>query len=500
MVNDMTIGFLPLDTRPCTYDLPVQLARQSGARVLLPPKGLLACYKNASDTAALARWLEAAAPACDALVVSAEQLLQGGLIPSRQAKVSAERQCETLQVLARVRRKKPSLSIYLSNVLMRTSISTLDPQTLVWWEKINLYSKLCYRAQAGRSAEAARQCRALEQEIPADVLRTFLTARDTNHQVNRACVRLAAQGVVDELLILQEDCAPEGLQRFEQETLARDIAAGGLADKVSMFNGTDEAGAELLQRALHPKGCALDVVWLGERPDFVAKYEDRPFRENLAGHLRALSMRQERGARRVLFVLTPKREQREASLPRGEAAHDYSEAELRDFCRVIARAAAQGRRCYLLDLDFANGGNTLLLECLAREMAIKDLWGYAAWNTASNALGTLLAQILASGGGNDALNRAFTAERILDDAVYQALVRQAVTARVKADGQDIYNITDVPKAERWLREEFAAARPLLETIFGGEVPAFEARLRWPRLFEAAVFTTAGNGPVYTDNT
>ena len=74
-MKDMTVAFLPLDTRPCTYDLPVQLARQSGAQVLLPPQGLVAPYKQASDTAALARWLEETAPGCDALVVSAEQLL-----------------------------------------------------------------------------------------------------------------------------------------------------------------------------------------------------------------------------------------------------------------------------------------------------------------------------------------------------------------------------------------------------------------------------------------
>lgn len=498
-VKDMTVAFLPLDTRPCTYDLPVQLARQSGAEVLLPPNGMVAAYKQASDTAALARWLEETAPGCDALVVSAEQLLQGGLIPSRQARVSAARQCETLEVLKRIRRKTPSVRTYLSNVLMRTSISTLDPESLVWWEKVNLYSKLCYRAKTGRCSEAAQQCRALEQEIPAEVLRTFLTARGTNHRVNRECIRLAAEGVVDELLILQEDCAPEGLQRFEQETLLRDIQAGGLSDRVFLFNGTDEAGAELLQKALHPGGCAVEVAWLGRQPDFVAKYEDRPFRENLAEHMRALCMRQEQGARRVLFVLTPKQEQREASLPSSEAPHDYSEAELQAICRTIGQAAAQGRSCYLLDLDFANGGNPFLLECLAKELPVTQLWGYAAWNTASNALGTLLAQILAGDQGNGALNRAFTADRILDDVVYQAIVRQAVAARVKADGQDVYNIRDIPKTQRWLEEEFEAVRPLLEAIFGGEVPAFEARLRWPRLFEAAVFTKAGGGPVYTEN-
>ena len=38
--------------------------------------------------------------------------------------------------------------------------------------------------------------------------------------------------------------------------------------------------------------------------------------------------------------------------------------------------------------------------------------------------------------------------------------------------------------------------PLLKTIFGEKIPSFEVKLRWPRLFEVAVFTDLGGGPVY----
>ena len=112
-------------------------------------------------------------------------------------------------------RDSPKVTIYLSNVLMRTSISTLDSETLVWWEKINDYSRLYYREKAKNDIDAAQKCRLLEQEIPADVLNTFFTARNINHAINRASIQLVADGIVEELFILQEDCAPEGVQRFE---------------------------------------------------------------------------------------------------------------------------------------------------------------------------------------------------------------------------------------------------------------------------------------------
>ena len=488
------IGFLPLDTRPCTYDLPVQLARLAGAQVLLPPRGMMGSYKEASPTEELARWLEEAAPRCSALVVSVEQLVHGGLIQSRQPAAPARQLLERLETLRRIRRACPALPIFLSNVVMRTTVSALDPASLVWWEKVQLYSRLWYLEKTGGGAGAAEQLRALEREIPPEVLRTFFAARQANHQLNRACLRLLADGTARQLLLLQEDCAAEGIQRFEQETLRRDIRRLDLEGRAFLFNGTDEAGAELMLRAIRPQGGALEVVWLAGDEDFTALFEDRPFRENLAGHLRALRLRPEPKARQVLFIFAPRSRQRGSPFSPEEA--DYTEPELAALCRTIARADRQGRRCYLLDLDCANGGCIPLLASLGREMPISRLCGYSAWNTACNSLGTLLAQILADGGRNSPANQGLTADRILDDGLYQALVRQSLAQRLRAAGEDVYNIRDTARAERWLREEFAALEPLARQIFGGEPPAFEASLRWPRLFEAAIFTRSGGGPVF----
>ncbi len=490
----MIIGFLPLDSRPCTYDFPVQLALKPGAQVILPPEGYISEYRDPSDTKRNIKWLKEIAPKCDALVISAEQLIHGGLIQSRNAKMTLDEQRAVLGEIENIKNTSPNVKIYLSTVLMRTSISTVNEQTRIWWEKVNVYSHLKYLALSGADAEIRRQCKNLEREIPEEVLTSYHTARQVNHEINRACIYLAAKNIVDALLILQEDCAPERIHWFEQRVLMEDIEKYGLQDRVFLFNGTDEAGCELIQKAIHPEGTDAEVVWLTGNTDFIANYEDRPFMENLMGHMRALNIRPCPGAKKVICVLPPKKKQGEASEPRTGDAVDYTPEELKAVSEKIRDLTGQGRHCYLMDVDFANGGNTRLLDVLGQTMPVSDLWGYAGWNTASNSLGTLLSQLLA-GNENTPENQAFTYERILDDCVYQPIVRHEVTKRVRDMGEDVFNIRNIPQTEAWLKEAFQNQRPLLERIFGGKVPKFDAKLRWNRLFEAEIFIR-GNGPVY----
>ena len=493
----MVIGFLPLDSRPCTYDFPVQLARQSGAQVILPPAGHISEYRAQCDVSKNLRWLKEITPGCDALVISAEQLIHGGLIQSRGARLSADEQRAILDELKHIKKQTPRVRIYLSTVLMRTSISAVDEQTRIWWEKVNEYSHVRYLALSGGNAEILAQYRKLENEIPENIIESYLTARRVNHEINLACIDLAKKGIVDALLILQEDCAPERIHWFEQRVLMEEIEKNGLGDRVFLFNGTDEAGCELIQKAIHPQGADAEIVWLSGNTDFIANYEDRPFADNLKGHMRALNIREKPGAEKVVCILPPKKKQGEASQVRSGASADYTDTELEAIANTIRTLAQKGRHCYLLDVDFANGGNHRLLEILSQTMPIENLWGYAGWNTASNSLGTLISQLLSVSDKTNE-SRAFTAERILDDAIYQPIVRGEVSEALRSMGENIFGIENLPLAQACLKEAFENKKPLLERIFSGNIPNFEANLRWNRLFEAGIFVR-GNGPVYTKN-
>lgn len=87
----------------------------------------------------------------------------------------------------------------------------------------------------------------------------------------------------------------------------------------------------------------------------------------------------------------------------------------------------------LLDIYFAGGGEGCLLRLAAQQGLLLRLAAYAGWNTASNSLGTILGQLLAgsSSGAGRRLDR-FTKERLLDDWIYQAIVRPQWNQELRA--------------------------------------------------------------------
>ena len=110
--------------------------------------------------------------------------------------------------------------------------------------------------------------------------------------------------------------------------------------------------------------------------------------------------------------------------------------------------------------------------------SIDQLAGYSGWNTASNAMGTVIAQLL-SDVKADAPDTDFRNERFLDDLYYESLVRQQLNEYLRARGEDPYRLTDKDAAEAELRRLFdKLERPLLDHI-----GAFRVSLPWSRTFE-----------------
>lgn len=491
-----TIGFLPLDTRPCCMDIPLELASISGVDVLAPKQEELTYFKDEPNTEFAKTWLRDNAPSCDALVVSMEQLVYGGLIQSRNGSKDTAARDHALELLRSLKRERKDVPIYLSNVLMRTYTSVFNQEDLVWWEKINAFSSAYYRAEILKDADAANEVAKLKEEIPPKVLDTFLNVRAVNHELNMACVKLVEEGVVDKLIICQEDCNEGGIQSVEQAEILAEISRAHLEDKVSVANGTDEAGAELMIYAAHPSGCTASVCWLGENVDFKASYEDRKFRENLKEHSGFMNISMDDNSGNVLCVLPPKKQQGDYAINDFKNHEPYTKQEFLAMCAEIKSLSDAGKHCYILDLDCANGGTKEFVSCLAQTVDIKDIYGYSGWNTASNSLGTLLAQLLATNGKNSDLNKAYTAERILDEVVYQSVVRpdmykKAETMQEQPSGEkvNIFELKNLDEKQKWLEEEFSGQQDLINDIFKGTPPEYKVELRWPRLFEISVICT-----------
>lgn len=194
--------------------------------------------------------------------------------------------------------------------------------------------------------EAKAELESLAEEIPEKVLNTFLNARKFGHETNLGCIQLVKDGIIDQLIICQEDSASEGIQRFEQEKLSAIIRENELNNKISMANGASEAGAELVMRALCSEGSNAEVVWLGENIGFSAMYEDRPFIENLNAHMSALNIKEIQGSDNVICILPPKRRQNDHTMDFSEDYEEYSDEEFEVMSQCISDLVRKDRHVF----------------------------------------------------------------------------------------------------------------------------------------------------------
>ena len=483
----MKLVILPLDSRPCTREFPAQLAQSAGISAFVPPLEVMDWYRTPSDFCRIAAWLEEACAGAGALICSLDQLAYGGLLASRCMEVPETQALRRAAFLRRLKQKYPALDIYLSSVIMRTTVSTLKQEDQVWWEKVALYSQLA--AQPG--CEAARRLAQLEAQIPSHVLQTFLAARGRNHQVNREAVALLAEGIVKQVCFLQEDSAPQGMHRAEQQQLQALAEAQGVSEQVSIHCGTDECACALVgclaaQRQAGGPALRLYVEWLAGDMQFTARYEDRPFAENLDAYLktcRIMRVQSPKDAQAVLAVYAPSGPQMDLAMAPEDAVCAYTPGQLGNIAERLQALMDTGLPTGLLDVYHANGGESSLLRLAAQNGLLARLAAYAGWNTACNSLGTILGQLLAAGtGASPAALAAFTQERLLDDWVYQAIVRPRWNRELRAAGTDIWVLQDVPGANARL-QQLMELTP--ETRLVCSRP-FRAQLCWPRTFEASI--------------
>ena len=477
---------LPIDSRPCSYDFVKDLADINGAECILPPLRIMDDFRQPSDFSTISKWLDTVS--CDTLILSIDQLLYGGLLASRQSGISLQAALERLNILKKLKQKNPNLRVFASSVLMRTTVSTLSLESKVWWEDVSQYAKASYFVSIDETDQVNKErLLELEKKIPESVLSEFLSVRKRNHEVNKKCIELVNYGLIDFLLILQEDCSEYGMHRAEQKKLLEIIDKYELQNRVLLHNGTDESTTELLARAASTKPKHIQVKWLGENSDFIALFEDRPFIDNLKSHLNIMNIHEDEESDTILFIYLPKNGQKDFCADwEKQPDSGYDPGELESFAQSIADAINQGKDCYLLDVAFANGGDPELLQSLAKQVEVSKLCGYSAWNTASNALGTILSQIVLSKGENSEANKRFTTSRIMDDVIYQAVIRKRLEKDLRERGLDPFSIANVDLAEALLQVRYEEVKPLIEEIIPNALTSLGFTLRWYRTFEIEI--------------
>lgn len=512
---------IPLDERPINVQYPRLLAATIGWELLSPAQHL-GSRKEPGDRALIADWLlSASAPSTNGAspvgaVIAIDTLAWGGLIPSRQSGNDLATALEYLQVLRQAKESNPALPLLAYSSIQRVSRDNDDGEEpsyyRIFGKDIFRRSQLEHRAAAGALAPGeADELESLRSAVPAEVWEDQLAIRERTLAINLAALDLVAGGVIDVLVLNQDDTAVWGLNVMHRQRLETEVRRRGLSDRVLVYPGADEVAQVLLARLaaqVVARRTTVGTLFSSRRgPEVQTAYEDRPLSDLVTIHLRAAGAVREPGSREPdwwLAVNSPSRSQGQGGvqytlenggvrltseerrwLEASEVMVDGTDRSLEAFRDGIELLLERSAHVSVADVAHVNGADDELMRSLAAAGALPQLAGYGGWNTAGNSLGSAVAlgSLSALGADPTSLRHAVTA-RYVDDWLYQARVRSKLLleAELRPLGLGGFvQVADLPAVEAlartWLNEDLAE--------FGLPYAVTELSLPWLRVFEIA---------------
>lgn len=560
----MKILLLPLDERPCNAAFPGRLFPADKVQILLPRK--LGHKKKPADFSVLSDFLFEKAKDADALLLSIDMLLYGGLIPSRLHHLKTETLFSRLHLIRELKEKYPALPIYAFATVMRCPAYSSDDEEPDYYERfgsaIHARGALMHQALAGlttsseaegpvpspagllpaasnspspagllpaasgegeiiapfssdpagsTSAEPA-SASSLDNEDSQDpelclsgdfetCLEDYLARRALNKQLSLQALELVKEGILESIVFPQDDSMRFGFPAMDQEEIRRRILTLGLTERAMMYPGSDEIALTLLCRLLLNHHGLLPKVYVKYLTDgarsLIPLYEGLPlsattsYQLHAAGCVTADTCAE---ADIVLLETAASGSMEEAWSQPSRSPSYFAERNFPEMLSFIQRMRSAGKVVTVADNAYANGGDLGLIRILNADDLLLDLQGYAGWNTNANTMGCAIAmgvcaflygeQGLFPDPAAEAQRRNFLISRYLEDACYQADVRQCVTKKIPPLGFDYFftgeeegEVRDLILAELQIR---------IETELSSLADRIQIRrltLPWKRMFE-----------------
>lgn len=428
---------LPVDGRPVVRAQVQMLAACAGWDLAMPEVGELGHLRRPAERDALAAWLVAQAPSADGFIISIDMLAYGGLVPSRFIDDTAEQLAARLDILRALKAAAPDKPIYAFAATMRISNNNVNEEEKEYWsefgEAIWRWSYYVDRSEQTNHPDDLAAASSAAEAMPAAIREDYLATRARNALITRQALHMVATGVIDRLILPQDDTAEYGLNISERRVLESSVAALGLQDKVAIYPGADEVMHTLTAHLVNRLEGAAPLSFYVHCSDpanvgsLRALYEDRPVLDSVSCQVAAAGARLVQSADDadvILAVHTSGTAQgdwaMQKPLPKGQPLSMH-------WVEALAGWHAAGKRVAVVDLAYANGGDPAMVGALARALPLRALAAYAGWNTASNSIGSLVAQCsLARADYSAPANREVLALRLLEDLLYQSVLRQAV--------------------------------------------------------------------------
>lgn len=438
------IVIIPLDERPCNYDFPQFLVKETDIQVVVPPREIMGDKKQPGDIEKIWQFLEQEAGDADGVILSIDTLLYSGIVPSRLHYYDESTLIDRLNRLRPIKLNHPELKVFAFNLIMRNpkySSSEEEPDYYEdWGREIHRYGVINHKIELGIATdEELKELESINERLPKEYLEDYLERRQVNLAVNKHFLSLVKEGVIDFGIVPQDDSSPYGLTAKDQQVILNEINRLNINTKAYMYPGADEVTNTLLVRMINEYHGKRPLVYVKYTSflggSIIPLYEDRPVHETIkyqiitAGGLLASSIQE---ANLVLIVNVPPSRMIEAShqdtrLIEYDAFRNLIEAvELADYLIEELK-----KPVIFADIAYANGADLQLVRLLRQKELMYRLAGYAGWNTSSNSLGTAIPQgFIYYLYGLRKAHLDFLALRYVEDAGYCSYVRGKVTKNV----------------------------------------------------------------------
>lgn len=470
------IIIVPLDERPCNYNYPRQLGEMTIHEVVLPPHKLMGYKKRSADIENLQNWILGEASNASAIIISFDMIMYGGIIPSRLHNENIETLKNRLAILNKIKGANPDIKIYGYSLIMRNpsySSSDEEPDYYQEWGA-QIHKRGVYEHKKALDIISEYEENELSNiitNLPQEYYDDYTKRRDINKEINKDIIKLKSLGIIDELVIPQDDSSPYGLTKKDQLEIIDYIKSLNLFDDILIYPGADEVTLTLMSRLVCDMEKQRPRVYPYYRndkaKDIIPLYEDRSLYLSVTAQIisagcEVADILEEsdmvlyiNNAEGQLYDLLP-------SLPNDK---DYDQEILNEFINNISDyKGCKG----IADVYYANGSDASLVKELSQKNLLFSIDSYAGWNTSSNTLGTAISMLVISYHYSKypqitRKRNEFLANRYVEDYLYQAIVRDSVMKCLgeygcdyfMLDGDDGEVINDISlKMEKFATELF----------------------------------------------
>lgn len=412
----MKIAFIPIDNRPVCYNLIKDIANiDSDLELFLPDKKLLGGLRSIADVEGLFAWFDGLEKV-DAMVISLDTIAYGGLISSRRCKNSLD------EIKSRLEKFKEKLSgkckkIYAFSSIMRISNNDINEEEKEYW---NIYGKKIFEYSYTFHKDGIETT-----DVPNDVLSDYLATRYRNFEINKMYIEWLQEGVFDALVFSKDDCAQYGLNVLESEILTRMAKEKNVSALVK--TGADEIPLTLFAKAVcdyNKKAPKISTKFLAPEETYkylISNYEDISIKQSVEAQIELAGGEIVEEQDADIDLLVNNFEEQQGEIVMGIKTTPFS-----------GKMELPQKPFFIADVRFANGADNKFAERLLKQFEKKDFdfknfYGYSAWNTSANTLGSLICagivRLFAKSYNEEAF-KSLQMIRFLDDWAYQANVRQ----------------------------------------------------------------------------